>query len=142
MNLNNLKIGTRLTALLVVLLALLLAIGMLGIRAIASADAALQTIQADRIVPLDQVSSIEKKMLENQLLSARAVLNPSPDNVNTALQSVAANIEAINKLWGDYSATKLTVEEEKLVKIYAEKRAVFVKEGLRPMLDALKANDI
>ncbi len=142
MNLNNYKIGTRLTALLVILMALMLAVGGLGLRALAKSDQALQTIQSDRMIPLDQVSSIEKRMLENQLLAARAVLNPAQENINVALSAITANIDAINKLWDAYTATYLTEEEKKLVASYSEKRGLFVKDGLRPMLDALKANDI
>ena len=142
MNLNNYKIGTRLTALLVILLALLIGVSVLGFRELGRASDAMDSIQADRLIPLDQVSRVEKLMLENQLFAARAVLNPSPENVNNALKAVAANIDGITKLWDAFTATKLTEEEAKLVKSYGEKRAVFVRDGLRPMLDALKANDI
>ena len=142
MSLQNFKISTRLSALLASLLLLLIGIGILGIRELGRSNEVMETIQARRLIPLDQVSRVEKLMLENQLFSARAVLNPSADNVNAALHAVDANIAGISQLWASFTANKMTPEEAKLVKSYTELRGVFVRDGLRPMLDALKANDI
>jgi hypothetical protein len=55
---------------------------------------------------------------------------------------VDANIAAITKTWEAYMATSMTPEEVKLAKAFADDRKLFVQEGLKPAVAALRANNV
>ena len=139
---NNLKISVRLSILIGVLCALLVAIGGLGLYRISQANDALQTVFDDRTVPLAQLGDIESMMQENQLAIAQAMALPSAAVIAAGAATVESNIAAITKLWATYLATKMTPEEEKLITSYAESRRKFVQEGLRPTILALRTNNL
>ena len=54
---------------------------------------------------------------------------------------VEANIASVSKTWDAYMATYLTAEEKGLSQQFLAARSSFVKEGLRPTIEALKAGD-
>ncbi|MDI1239464.1 MAG: Tar ligand binding domain-containing protein, partial [Polaromonas sp.] len=139
---NNFKISTRLILLIGILSVLLLAIGSVGLFGINQSNEALKTVYEDRLVPAGQVAEIQKDLLENRLLVAVSLVTPTPDIIAKNTDQVEANIAAIGKVWEAYMATSLTTEEAKLAKAFAEDRAKFVQQGLRPVVAALRANDI
>ncbi|MDI1338847.1 methyl-accepting chemotaxis protein [Polaromonas sp.] len=139
---NNFKISTRLILLIGILSVLLLAIGSVGLFGISQSNEALKTVYEDRLVPAGQVAEIQKDLLENRLLVAVSLVTPTPDIIAKNTDQVEANIAAIGKVWEAYMATSLTTEEAKLSKAFAEDRAKFVQQGLRPVVAALRANDI
>jgi len=139
---NNLKISTRITMLISVLSVLLVAIGSLGLFGISKSNDALQTVYEDRTVPTGQLGDIESMLLSNRLAIAVALVTPTPEVIASSTATVETNIAAITKVWDAYMATKLTVDEEKLAKTFAENRKTFVQEGLKPTVAAMRANDL
>jgi methyl-accepting chemotaxis protein-1 (serine sensor receptor) len=137
---NNLKMSTRLMALLGLLSLLLLAVGGMGLFGIAKSNEALQTVYDDRVVPLQQLAEINRLMQRNQLALANSVLYP--DEIDKNMAEIEANIAAITKLWDAYMATYLTPEEARLAKTFADARARYLAEGLQPALAALRAKDM
>ena len=137
---GNLKVSTRLSILIGFMAVLLLAMGILGLYGISSANDSLRTVYEDRTVALAQLRSVERRMLENQMIGYMAMMNPSPEATPKRVAAIEANIESITKTWAEYMATYLTPDEEKLAKQFAESRGRFVKEGVKPMVAALKAN--
>lgn len=142
MNLNHLKISTRLTVLIGSLSLGLVVIGLLGLLGINASNGALKSVYEDRTVPMGQIAQIDKLILQNRLMIAGALLNPTPEEIATDTTGVEANIAAITKLWEAYMATTLTPEEAVLAKKFAEARGRFVQEGLRPSVAALRAGDM
>jgi len=140
--LNNLKISTRLVILIGILSALLIAIGSIGLFGISKSNDALQSVYEDRTVPTGQIAEIQRLLLRNRLAIAVSLVTPTPETINPNTAEVEANITAIGKVWDTYMATQLTVEEAKIAKIFAEDRARFVQQGLRPAVAALRANNI
>ncbi|MBV5297564.1 MAG: MCP four helix bundle domain-containing protein [Rhodoferax sp.] len=63
---NKLNISTRLLILISVLSALLIGIGAIGLYGIVRADDSLQTVYADRTVPLGQLDDISYLMQRNR----------------------------------------------------------------------------
>ena len=142
MNLNHLKVSTRLTVLIGCLSMGLVVIGLMGLLGINSSNAALRSVYEDRTIPMGQIAQIDKLILQNRLMIAGALLDPTPEEIATDTNGVDANIVAINKLWEAFMATTLTPEEAELAKKFAEARARFVEEGLRPSVAALRAGDL
>ncbi|MDP1657140.1 MAG: methyl-accepting chemotaxis protein, partial [Hylemonella sp.] len=139
---NNLKISTRLTLLVGILSALLVLIGSIGLVGIGQSNDALKTVYEDRTVPTGHLAEIQRLMLRNRLLITVTLLQPSAESVKTNMAELDANIAVISKTWESYMATTLTAEEAQLAKKFAEDRARYVGDGLKPSAAALRADDI
>ncbi len=138
---NNLKVSTRLTLLIGVLIATLVLIGSIGLFGMGRTQESLKSIYEDRTVPAAQLGEIKSLMLLNRLSLNIALLTPTPEVIKERSAKVEANVAAISKLWEAYMATTLTVEEAQLAKDFAEQRKRFVQEGLLPALAAWRADD-
>ena len=138
---NNLKISTRILMLVCALAVILTFIGLMGLRGISKSNDALKTVYEDRVVALGQLVPIQRLMLRNQLAVANAVNEPTPEGVAKTIEEFDGNVAAITKEWTDYMATTLTPEEAQNAKGFADARALFVQEGLRPAIAALRSGN-
>jgi methyl-accepting chemotaxis protein-1 (serine sensor receptor) len=139
---NNLKISTRLVLLTSILSALLVLLGMLGLYGISSSNEGLKTVYEDRTVAVGQLSEVQRLLLRNRLRLDAALINPTPEVIKQTVTDTEAGGAELSKMWDAYMATSLTVEEEKLAKAFTENRAKFLQDGLKPAVDALKANNL
>ncbi len=139
---NNLKISTRLVLLVVVFSGMLLAGALMGIVGLTKTTGGLQTVFEDRTVPLTQLAEVQRLIQRNQLLMANALTNVDQPAINRFMDEVDANVAAVGKLWADYSATRMTGEEQALAKAFADDRGRYVADGLKPTAAALRASDI
>ena len=139
---NKLKVSTRLTILVSVLLLLLVSIGGLGLYGLEKSNDAQRTMFEDRTVPAGQLGEIKSLLLRNRLAIAIAIVTPTPDVLKERADQVDSNIAAITKIWNAYAATQMTVQEARLGKAFAEHRAAFVQEGLLPAVAAMRVNDM
>jgi len=140
MKIRDMKIGTRLSLLLALLMAVMLVIGWAGLQAAADANQKMELQYKHSMQPLEYISHIESLMQANQLLVLRAITNPSPDSAKRAVDNVTANIEAISKTLKLYMATPKSAQEQALIADFDTKRTAFVKDALTPMVDALRDN--
>ncbi|CDS50359.1 Methyl-accepting chemotaxis protein I (serine chemoreceptor protein) [Polaromonas sp. CG9_12] len=139
---NDLKISTRLMILISILSILLIGIGSIGLFGISQSNEALKTVYADRTVPISQLGEIDSLSLANQLFLASSYITPIPEDIAKKTAQIDANIMAIGKIWEAYITTYLTPEEREIASKFAEARAKFVREGLKPAVEALRANDL
>ncbi|MEO5355686.1 MAG: methyl-accepting chemotaxis protein [Nitrospirae bacterium YQR-1] len=145
---KNLKIGTRLYLLVGFMSVIIIALSVLGIMASKSINANFDSLYADRMVPLQQLSTINDKMRENvqQLLLASfhdpiievSKVHNADHPITKHTDKVDSNVEDIGKLWKEYMATTLTPEESELAKKFLELRTKFVTDGLKPCATFLK----
>ena len=142
MNLNHLKISTRLIILMTLMSTLLVAIGSFGLYGISRSNEALKSVFLDRTVPMGQIAEINVLNLRNRLAVAGALLDPNPAEISRDMANIEANMAVIHKTWASYMSTYLTPEEARLAKKLADDRARFVHEGLQPTVAALRANDL
>lgn len=160
---NKLKISTKLALLIGILGALLMLIGGIGLYGISKSDAALDSLYAERTVPISQLGEMQYLQLRNRLAIANALIEQAPDRTANTLAEVEANMGQISKVWEVFKATPMTPrsqkssgrrlvwevfmatpmtpEEAQIAKVYAEKRQQYVQEGLLPALAALRTND-
>jgi methyl-accepting chemotaxis protein len=139
---DKLKISTRLTLLIVGMSLLLVASGGMGLFSLGQSNAALHSVYEERTVPMGQLGHIESLLLRNRLAVAVAMVTPTPEVIADSAAKVDANAVEISKTWDAYVANRLTVEEDKLAKAFAQDRKTFFNEGLKPTLEALKANNL
>ncbi|MCI4627017.1 MAG: methyl-accepting chemotaxis protein [Candidatus Magnetoovum sp. WYHC-5] len=145
---KNLRIGVRLYILVAVMAVLIVLIGYVGIKAAKTINANFDSLYADRMVPVGQLSQVSDKMRENvqQLLLAAfhdpkievSKVHNADHPITKHTDKVESNISEITKLWDAYMATYLTPEEKELALKYAESRVKFVNEGVMPCINYLK----
>ncbi|MBV5293318.1 MAG: Tar ligand binding domain-containing protein [Curvibacter lanceolatus] len=139
---NGLKISTRIIGLLVLMSVLLAAVGLLGLLGLQHSNEALQRVYADRVVPLSELSDLQRLMLRNRLAVANAVAFNTPAHTQRYVNEIEANIQQVDKVWARYMGTNLTTDEAKLAKAFDVARTRFAQEGLQPALAAMRANDL
>ncbi|MBI5750834.1 MAG: MCP four helix bundle domain-containing protein, partial [Hydrogenophilales bacterium] len=143
------KIGARLYILIGVLSLLLIAVGVLGLRAERETDDSLESIYNDRLVPAVLLSEMNTWRWQNihELLLAQlhdprlpaSKLHEADHPVTKHTDVVEANRVKNDKLWEQYMATSLTPEEKKLAESFKAKRAMAFSEGLNPAITLFKA---
>ncbi len=139
---NNLKISTRLTLLIGIFSIMLVVIGSLGLYGISQSNAALHTVYEDRTVPAAQLGDIRYLQMDGRLHLNIATTTPTPEVIAERAARIEKDTARIGKLWDAYMATKLTDEEAKLAKAFAENRTKYFQQGLQPAVLALRANNI
>jgi len=137
---NNLTIKARLIALIAFLSVLLIVIGSYGLWGMSRTNDELRTVYEDRTVPMGQLDTILRNLLNNRLAVADGIM--MPDHSNKFADEMDGNIEAIGKTWEIYMATHHTPEEALLAEKFGVERKKFVVEGLRPAQAALRKHDI
>jgi CHASE3 domain sensor protein len=139
---KNLTIKARLIFVLCFLSSMMLGIGLLGLWGLSEGNEETRTIYEDRLIALAQIDEIYALILSNRLELNQAVLNPTAEVIRENTAQVEANIEEIGDIWAKYMSTYLTEEEKVLADSFAEDRGRFVRDGLIPAVEALRANDL
>ena len=140
--LDKLTIKTRLLLLAIGGSLLLMFSGAAGLYGMHASNAGLQTVYADRTIPLGQISGIQERVMDNRIQLLHAVRAPTPEAIRHGADTIEKNMAEIAKLWDAYLATYLTPEEKKLAGKWGEARARFDREGLKPAVAALRAGKI
>ncbi|MDO8465196.1 MAG: methyl-accepting chemotaxis protein [Gallionella sp.] len=140
---KNINIKSRLTIVIAILSVSLLAIGGMGIMGMSKANEGLRTVYDNSVVPMEQISNIQKLLLDNRLRIAVSLVTPTSDVIQKNTEGVERNIAEITKIWEAYRANAhLSAEDKIMADKFAEDRKRFVQEGLKPAITALRANDI
>ncbi len=139
---KELTLKSRLVYVIGMLSALMILIGGMGLHGMQDTTRSLRTVYEDRTVPMAQIAAIQKLILTNRLLITAALVTPTTEVIKNNTAEVEQNIAEISKTWDAYMGTYLTPKEKQLAEKFAEDRKVFVAEGLKPAISALRANDI
>lgn len=150
------RVGTRLliSMLLATLAALVLTgSGLLGMQ---SAVGGMQRVYEERMTPVRTLSQIAQLMLTNQhqlqLALARTPESPALARSHPALlnaeaadamaRTIVQNVHQIDALWhGYFGALGATGDEAVLAQRFAEHREAYLRDGMNPALQALRALD-
>ena len=151
---QNIKVGQRLTGIIVLGLAALSVQAAIGLYEINISNNAIKTVQEDRLIPTRDLGQIGKLMLENETLLRIALSNAEistvakkseltlkPEEATKAADAIEKNIVNISDLWKAYMETYLTPEEKVLADNFSQSRGKFVNEGLKPAVLALRSNN-
>jgi methyl-accepting chemotaxis protein-1 (serine sensor receptor) len=132
---KNLTIKSRLVFVIGFMSLLLVAIGIVGLNSLSSANSSLKTIYDDRLVPMSELDHIVRLIDRNRMTIAES-LNGDPAIVTKKMDDVEKRIGEINKSWEHYAASSLTVNEKQLAEKTLESLKKFLAEGLKPAVDA------
>lgn len=146
----SLTIKARLILLIAFLLVLIAVVGGLGIRGMTAMDNALESIYEDRLVPVQQLTRIDELMRDSIIELNQISLTHAPTlgeatsraNRQPYLDSVANNVEVIDRLWTSYMATFLTPREAELAERYTNQRSAFFQQGMAPAIAFYEAGNI
>jgi len=111
---KNLKISTKLNALLGFLSLIMIAIGYIGLQSAELANQGLDTVYKDRVVPLKGLKVVADMYAVNIVDTSHKVRNGNM-KWSEGRQSVETAVRTINENWKDYLATTLVTEEKELV---------------------------
>ncbi len=137
---DNMKISSRLQLLLALLLMLIMVIGGLGLYASGKANSALESTYDEKLIPLVQLDVIARANLDNQLAIFTAIAQP--DDMAKFIQRIETNKAVIDKQWGVFQSSIIDEEDRKLAAKFTEERKQFVEEGIKPTLEAMRANNL
>jgi methyl-accepting chemotaxis protein-1 (serine sensor receptor) len=138
--LKHLSIKTRLIFLTVLLSAVSILVGTVGLVNQGATNAALGSVYNDRLLVLSQLSRVLSLMLQNQNALTSAALAAEPDN-GPVIAEVEGRIGEISALWDKYKATAQTPDEQALAQAFIDSRMAFVRDALKPTMAALRAGD-
>jgi methyl-accepting chemotaxis protein-1 (serine sensor receptor) len=139
--LKHLSIKSRLIFLTVLLSAVSILVGVVGLVNQSATNAALGTVYHDRLLVLSRLGNILSLMQQNQNALSSAALAADADN-GPVIADVEGRIREISSLWDQYKATALSSEEQALADTFIHSRMAFVQDGLKPTMAALHGNDV
>ena len=139
---KNFTIKSRLTFLIGLLSMLMMVIGGMGLRGMSKTNEGLRSVYQYRTVTMGLMFNISELQRENLMLIATALVNPNPEIIQQNAIELDQNILAITKPWNAYLANYLTPEEKILAANFTDNSTRFVRKGLKPAMEALRANDI
>src|SRR5690348_4749527 len=102
---KNTRILVRLAAMVAVLLVLMAAIAVIGIRGMATVQEGLRTVYEDRVVPLEQISSIESDYYNVRIAVVDAVGARDTAIIAKDAADIAKRVEQAQAMWKAYLAT-------------------------------------
>ncbi|QOL49478.1 methyl-accepting chemotaxis protein [Massilia litorea] len=137
---KNLTIRTRLIFVIGFLAIELIAGFAVGILNLEKSNDAMKSMYDDRLVALSQLEDVERSIMLNQILVAKAISTGAP--AAPILEQVEANTAAADKSWQAYALTKMDDDEKKLSEQFAESRARFLEQAMKPIVAALKEGDV
>jgi methyl-accepting chemotaxis protein-1 (serine sensor receptor) len=132
---KNLTIKSRLVFVIGFMSLLLVAIGIVGLSSLSSANSSLKTIYDDRLVPMSELDHIVRLIDRNRMTIAES-MNGDPAIVTKKMDDVEKRIGEINKSWEHYAASSLTANEKQLAETTLENLKKFLAEGLKPAIAA------
>lgn len=143
--LNDLKISTRLTTLLVFFLLALVTIGVAGLYSSGKLNKAMRSIYEDRMMPTLYLYAIHTANLNNALAISKAISQPG--NMAQYIQEIEKNKSFIDNEWNKYLTilqrdVKDKEEDAILTEKFVEARRQFFEEGIKPAVAAMRANNL
>ncbi len=137
---KNITIKNRIIIFIVTLLMVILTIGGLGLREIMLSNENIKSIYSTRVIPMNQLSNIQKDILVTRALIIAMTSDHLPITSNT--KRVEENVTEINETWNAYTAGDLTENEKILAKNFHASFDALITQGVNPTVEALRANDL
>ncbi len=138
--LNNMRISTRLIFLLSSLLVLAMVVGGMGLYASSQVNTAMESVYADRLVPMGQLSVINERTLHSRVAIVNFIVYP--EKAEKYRKELEDNIALIGKNIDEYMATYLTPEEKVLAEKMLVARKRYAEEGLKPAMEMMQKGDV
>src|SRR5512140_1223555 len=138
---KNISIVKRLIFLVSIIAVLMLAA---TVYIIVDARNELDSLQADMQETLDGANTLSRILYltqRNRIILMDAGVHPDPENVAKREAEYVKNRDEVTEALKDYSDLEIDDKQRELFANFTKHREAYVKEGLAPMLAALKAGN-
>lgn len=138
---HNYTIKKRIITMIGVLSISMIGISGLSLDGLRENNVSFKSVYDDRAIPMYQIGTIQRLLMNNRAMINGALIEKSPTSTEKNIAQIESNIDEISKVWAAYIATNLTPDEKVLVDKFEIDRKVFVTEGLKAAMAALRAGD-
>jgi len=121
---------------------LAVSIGMLGLYGLAKADEGLKSVYENRTVALEQVSRIDRLLVQSQLALVEAIQDSMVATINIKSAIIEKNIAEMNQTWDQYYKSAITPEDRKLADVFNADRQKLINEGLLKTIAAMRDGNL
>jgi methyl-accepting chemotaxis protein len=139
---NRFKIKSRLYLLAGTLSAVMLLVGLFGIRELGQAHNALKSVYEDNTVALSHISTVEAENLRIRLNLATLLLKPTREVIDEILSKNADHVEIITKELKLYSETPMTSQEQEIANATAHDIDTYNSKGITPLESLIRIGKI
>ncbi|MGO4277528.1 methyl-accepting chemotaxis protein [Cupriavidus sp. RAF20_2] len=138
---NKLSIRLRLNAALALLGTLLTVIGIIGAVGMRDSRADIHEIYTNQLASTALVAKSQLNAAVIRTTLDRAVFHPDAADVPVTIEKALTYRQKSEAAWSKYQALPKTEEEKRLTAEVEGKRATFLRDGVEPLIAALRAND-
>ncbi len=143
--LHRWSIRTTLTGVGVILVALTLVVGALGLVALGNASDSLATIARGDLVAMHALDEVSSNLLRSNVPlqhASASIAAGQTDGVGKALDRADDLIARSDDAWKSFQAAPKDGLDAGALDALAQKHAALLQDGVRPMAAALRANDL
>ena len=137
---NTLK--ARLTLVIGLITLLAVGIGVLGLVGMAKANDGLKTVYDNRTVALEQISRIDRLLVQSQLALVEAIQDSMAATIKVKGALIEKNISEMDQTWAIYSKSDLSENERKLADAFQADREKMINDGFRKTFKAMNDGDL
>lgn len=137
----NLSIAARLLALVMCALAMMMLVGLVGLRGTQISNEGVHNMYREAGLATIYLDKIGRLQYRNQVNMATALLDPVPAKVEALLQESETNRKIISQTWKDYLEIGHEENEKAIQNEFEALRAKYQKEATTPTMTALRAGD-
>jgi aerotaxis receptor len=140
---RGLTIRLRLAIVIGIMAALLLATGGIGQLGMEKARNALHTMYQNNVVAGNRLSDIQRTLFSEQMQIASMLAAPTPELIQKSSTGIEQDIAKISRSWEAYGANELLSNSDKgMMQKFETAEKALVADGIKPVIAALRANDI
>ncbi len=139
--LANMRIGTRLKFVLLLLSVLLVVIAGIGLWSLAGSNAALYKVYQHRTTPVGELSTVTRLILEQRVMVLDSVHANDIDRVRANTALMTANRDEFGHIWSTYMANPLGEQERALAQRFLDARTDLSRTVLEPIMNGLIGGD-
>ena len=139
--LNRLSIRFRLNAALALLAVLLAATGTIGVIGMRASDANINEVYTNQLASASLMGKAQLNAAIVRTTLDRAVFHPDAADVPAIIEKANAYRAKSEGAWKQYKALPMNAEEARLAADVEAKRAALFRDGVEPLMNALRAHD-
>jgi methyl-accepting chemotaxis protein len=137
---KNVTIKKRIFTVIGTTVTIMLIIAAVGLNGLQKDVAFFHDLYENRTIPMQDLADIQARLLNSRVLLTAAVNDSSL--ATQSITQIEADIDSVNVTWKKYTETYLTPEEKIIADKFAADRNMFVTQGIKPSVAALKANNL
>ena len=137
---NTLK--TQLSLVIGFITLLAIGIGILGLVGMGKANDGLKNVYEDRTVALEQISRIDRLLVQSQLAMVEAIQDSMTTTIKVKSALIEKNIAEMDQTWAIYSKSNHADVERALAEAFQRDREKMIGEGLRQTMKAMNDGDL